>query len=53
MYVEIKPLNGTFIGYIKINNLRIYAYESTCLESNLEGLLKWMIVARKQNTICF
>lgn len=53
MYVEIKPINGMFIGYIKIDKLNIYAFESPCLESNLEGLLKWMIVARKRNIICF
>ena len=52
MYVEIKPFNGMFIGYIIIDKLRIYAFESPCLESNLEGLLKW-IVAKKQNTIYF
>lgn len=52
MQVEIKLVNDRYIGYIKINHIRIYAFESTSLESNLKGLMEWVVV-KKHDTIYF
>lgn len=53
MGIEIKMINsGSFIGYVLINNIRIYAFESSDLETNINGLQEWIVV-RKLNTTYF
>lgn len=52
MVVETKLVNESYFGYVKIQNVRIYAIETKTLIETLEGLKNWLVVQKHITIFC-